>query len=200
MTEAANRSQELFSSGRLREVVDHCGPSDPSSIVTEVVDAVDRFAEGTPQSDDIAMVCVQYLGVPWEISETFRRDINELPKIFDLIGHFFDARPIDPAAKNAVELAAEEIFTNYIRHNEAGKDEIEIRLRLEGNELAMSLTDFGAPPFDIEHDAPEPDLTKPLAERQPGGLGVFLVKTMMDRVEYRHDEGNSTVTLFKRVN
>lgn len=200
VTEASNRSQELFSGSRLREVVDRCGASDPAHVVSEVVASVDRFAEGTPQSDDIAMVCVQYRGVPREVAATFRRNIDDLPKIFDLIGQFFDARPIDPAAKNAVELAAEEIFTNYIRHNEAGKDEIEIRLRLEGNELVMSLTDFGAPPFDIENDAPEPDVTTPLADREPGGLGVFLVKTMMDRVEYRHDEGNSTVTLFKRVN
>jgi phosphoserine phosphatase RsbU/P len=198
VTEAANRHEELFGSQRLREVVDRCGVSDPAFIVSEIVAAVDRFAEGVPQSDDIAMVCVQYRGKPREVAATFRRNVDDLSKVFDLIEDFFEHHAIDEKAKNAVELAAEEIFTNYIKHNVAGKDEIEIRLRLEGSDLAMSLTDFGAPPFDLEL-APEPDVNLPLSERQPGGLGVFLVKTMMDRVEYSHDEGNSTVTLFKRV-
>ena len=198
VTEAATQDQELFSIQRLREVVNRCGASDPSYIVSEIVQSVDEFAGGTQQSDDIAMVCVQYRGVPKEVSATFRRNIDDLSKVFDLIGDFFDARPIDAAAKNAVELAAEEIFTNFVRHSE-GEDKIEVRLRLEGNEVSISLTDFGSEAFDIERDAPEPDLNQPLADRKPGGLGVFLVKTMMDRVESRYDDGNTTVTLYKRV-
>ena len=198
VTEAANRHEELFGSQRLHEVIDRCGASDPAFIISEVVAAVDRFAEGVPQSDDIAMVCVQYRGPKRQSTATFRRNVDELSKVFDLIEAFFEEQGIDAKAKNAIELAAEEIFTNYIKHNVGGKDAIEIRLRLQGADLAMSLTDFGAPPFDLER-APEPDINLPLAERKPGGLGVFLVKTMMDRVEYSHDEGNSTVTLFKRV-
>ena len=198
VTEAANRHEELFASQRLRDVVDRCGASDPAYIVTEIVAAVDRFAEGLPQSDDIAMVCVQFRGRRQEAAATFRRNVNELSKVFDMIDDFFEQHGIDAKAKNAVELAAEEIFTNYIKHNVGGKDAIEIRLRLDGGDLAMSLTDFGAPPFDLD-EAPEPDVNLPLSERKPGGLGVFLVKTMMDRVEHSHDEGNSTVTLFKRV-
>jgi sigma-B regulation protein RsbU (phosphoserine phosphatase) len=198
VTEAANRSQELFSTQRLREVVDRCGASDPSYIVSEVVESVDEFAGGTPQSDDIAMVCVQFRGVPQQVSATFRRDIGELSKIFDLIGDFFDARPVEDAVKNAMELAAEEIFTNCVRHS-TGEDRIEVRLRLDGNDVSISVTDFGAPPFDIDRDVPEADVHRPLAERKPGGLGVFLVKTMMDRVESSYDEGSSTVTLYKRV-
>jgi len=198
VTEAANRADELFSIARLREVAEKCGAAHPTEIVGDVVEAVDAFAGGTPQSDDIAMVCVQFRGAPRELADTFRRDITELGKLFDMIGDFFDAQPIDRNARNAVELAAEEIFTNCVRHNVDGKGEIDVRLRLEGNELAMSFTDYGAPPFDFEH-APAPDIHQPLGERTPGGLGVHLVKTMMDRVEYEYDEGNSTITLFKRV-
>jgi phosphoserine phosphatase RsbU/P len=199
VTEAANRAEDLFSAQRLREVIEHCGAADPSYVVQEVVDSVDRFAEGTPQSDDIAMVCVQFRGAPREETATFRRDIDELEKVFDLIERFFASVKVDPAARNAVELAAEEVFTNFIKHNADGSNRIEVRLRLEGIELSLAMTDFNAPPFDIEHDAPDANVTGPVEEREPGGLGIFLVKTMMDRVEYRHEEGNSTVTLYKRV-
>jgi sigma-B regulation protein RsbU (phosphoserine phosphatase) len=198
VTEAANRTEELFSVGRLREVLERCGAAHPSAIVSDIVDEVDKFAGGRTQSDDIAMVCVQYRGAPREVGKTFRRDVTELSEMFDMIGDFFDMQPIDRGARNAVELAAEEIFTNCVRHNVDGIGEIEVRLRLEGNELAMSVTDFGAPPFDFEH-APAPDINQPLDARKPGGLGVHLVKTMMDRVEYEYDDGKSTITLFKRV-
>jgi len=198
VTEAANRNEELFGAQRLREVVDRCGASDPAFIVTEIVDAVDRFSEGLPQSDDIAMVCVQYRGARDDVSLKLRRNVKELSRVFDLIGDFYEQHSLDTKSQREVELAAEEIFTNYVKHNVSGKGEIDVRLRLAGTDLAMSLTDFGAPPFDIEQ-APKPDVNLPLAERKPGGLGVFLVKTMMDRVEYSRDKGNNTVTLFKRV-
>ncbi|HEY8131671.1 MAG TPA: ATP-binding protein, partial [Thermoanaerobaculia bacterium] len=158
-------------------------------------------AEGTSQADDIAMVCLQYRGTtrPNELSAIFRRDINELAKVFDLVGRFFAATSVDDAVRYPVELAAEEIFTNLVRHNASGGPKIEVRLRLEDDELSLSVTDFDAPRFDIEHDAPATDVGQPLEKRKPGGLGVFLVKTMMDRVEYRHENGNGTVTLYKRV-
>jgi sigma-B regulation protein RsbU (phosphoserine phosphatase) len=201
VTEAANRAEELFSIDRLREVVDRSGASEPSWVVQEVKESVDRFANGTPQSDDIAMLCVQYRGTERapEMSGVFRRNIDELARVFDLVGRFFAAASVDDAVRYPVELAAEEIFTNLLRHNPSGGDKIEVRLRLEDDELSLSFTDFNAPRFDIEHEAPETDVGQPLENRTPGGLGVFLVKTMMDRVEYRHQDGNGTVTLYKRV-
>lgn len=198
VTEASNRAEELFSFHRLRDVVERHAGSEPSTIVQEVVDSVDHFADGTPQSDDIAMVCVQFRGVP-EMSAVFRRDISELGNVFDLVRRFFAVSHVDDASRYPVELAAEEIFTNFVHHNVDGEDKIEVRLRLEDDELSLGMTDFGAPAFDMKHDAPLPDVSQPLEERKPGGLGVFLVKTMMDRVEYKHEDGNGTVTLYKRV-
>jgi len=201
VTEASNRAEELFSIDRLLEVVGHRGDAEPSEVVLDVAANVDRFADGMPQSDDIAMLCVKYYGThrPIEMAETFRRDIAELEDVFDLVGRFFTTAEVDDAARYPVELAAEEIFTNLLRYNAKGGDAIEIRLRLDGDELSLSITDFNAPPFDIRRDAPEPGVDQPLEERKPGGLGIFLVKTMMDRVEYRHENGNSTITLHKRV-
>lgn len=200
VTDASNRSEELFSIDRLQKVLEDCRQDDPSTIITEVVDSVDRFAEGTPQADDIAMVCVQYLGTdrPVEMSSVFSRDIGELANVFDLIERFFEGAKLEDTARYSVDLAAEEIFTNLVRHNPAGEDKITMRLRLEGDDLALSVTDFNAPHFDIE-DAPQPDTTQPLEERTPGGLGLMLVKTLMDRVEYRHENRNGTVTLHKKV-
>lgn len=201
VTDAANRSEELFSINRLKDVIERSGNAEPSYVVQEVVESVDRFADGTSQADDIAMVCVQYRGAARakEMSAMFQREIEQLTKVFDLVGRFFAANNINESVRYAVQLAAEEIFTNLIRHNAQGGDKIEVHLHIEGDQLSMRFTDFDAPRFDIESEAPEPDVNQPLEARTPGGLGLFLIKTLMDRVEYRYEAGNSIITLSKRV-
>jgi len=143
---------------------------------------------------------VQYRGTVRapEMSGIFHRKIDELAKVFNLVERFFAEASVEDAVRYPVELAVEEVFTNVVRHNAEGGDKIEVKLRIEGDDLALSITDFDAPRFDLQR-AKDPDVTLSLQDRKPGGLGVFLVKTMMDRVDYRHENGNGTVTLYKRV-
>jgi sigma-B regulation protein RsbU (phosphoserine phosphatase) len=63
ITDATNRREERFTLDRLRELLDRNGTVDPSRVVPAVLETVDRFAEGTPQVDDLTMLCVQYRGV-----------------------------------------------------------------------------------------------------------------------------------------
>lgn len=134
-----------------------------------------------------------------EMSATFRREVGALPEVFDLVGKFFSTGQIDPNLRFPVDFVLEEIFTNFVKYNPGGKSDIEILLALEGDELRVALTDFDSAPFDLHKDAPVVDTNKPLEERKPGGLGVHLVKKLMDRVEYAHDNRTSTITLYKNV-
>lgn len=119
---------------------------------------------------------------------TFRRDIAELDRIFQFLATSVDDRSID--------FAVEEIFTNCVRHNATGSGEIEIRVTRNGDEVAVAIRDPDAPPFDLEI---EPDVRATLDQRVPGGLGLYLTRKMMDRVDYTHQDGVGTVTLHKRV-
>ena len=129
----------------------------------------------------------------------FRRDVSQLDDVFRFVGSFFDAEGIDPAVRYAVDFAAEEIFTNFVKYNRDSGAGIEIDLSLRDGDLVMQLVDPDSGRFDINTDAPEVDINQPLEERTAGGLGVHLVKRMMDRVEYRHEAGKSTITLRKRL-
>ena len=86
-----------------------------------------------------------------------------------------------------------------MKYNPAGKGGIGVCLTLEDSELRMALTDSDSAPFDLNTEAPAVDLTEPLHQRARGKLGVHLVKTIMDRVEYAHHNRTSTITLYKRV-
>jgi serine/threonine-protein kinase RsbW len=134
-----------------------------------------------------------------EISGTFRRDVQMLPEVFELVGSFFSRAEIDSKFRFPIELAVEEIFTNLVRHNPHGRGEITIRLDVRGGELVVALTDFDTARFDINTDVPDVDVNQPLDRRRPGGLGVHLVKKVMDRVDYSHNGGIGTITLYKHL-
>lgn len=129
----------------------------------------------------------------------FRREIDSIDELVRFVGTFFEAEAIDPSERFAVDFALEEIFTNLVKYNQNGTGDIEVSLKLRDGELVLELVDYDSVRFDLGRDAPEVDIRKPLEERTPGGLGVHLVKNLMDRVEYRHEESTSTVTLYKRL-
>ena len=198
ITEATDKAEQLFTFERLRDVLTNATGDDPSTIVPAVTTSVDRFAGSTPQADDMTMLCLRYVGGVDEVSARFVREAEQLAAVIGFVTPFLDKIGASPEAHYAIELAVEELFTNFVRHNAAGTEEIEVRLQRTGEDVSIALTDFDTPPFDISIDAPDPGVDRPLNEREPGGLGLFLIKKMMDRVEYRHEGRAGTVTLHKR--
>ncbi len=99
-----------------------------------------------------------------------------------------------------MELAVEELLVNVFRHayhEEGGQAEIGCRMvNLDGTpHFCVMVRDFGAP-FDPFKDAPEPDLTGPLEEREPGGLGVHLVKHVAAHYCYSDSDASNTIELY----
>ena len=74
---------------------------------------------------------------------------------------------------------------------------IEISLSSEEEAITIEITDDGEP-FDPLNDAAEPDLTSPLGERRVGGLGLYLVRSMVDELHYRREQGKNHLVLMKR--
>ena len=98
-----------------------------------------------------------------------------------------------------LELAVDEAVSNIIMHGYGeGGGEVEVTVWREAGTLAVRLRD-SAPLFDPT-GAPEPDLSLPLEERPLGGLGIFLVRRLMDQVEYRPaPRGGNELILMKSV-
>ncbi len=106
------------------------------------------------------------------------------------------------AAESAIadlELAVDEICTNSIQHGYGGEDgEIELTVERDGPSIRVVVRDWGGT-FD-PGQVPTPDLELPLEERLLGGLGLFLVRKLMDdvRFEFSRERGNS-VTMVRRL-
>jgi anti-sigma regulatory factor (Ser/Thr protein kinase) len=115
---------------------------------------------------------------------TVPADAAELPTLMQFLQAFWTARNLPPAQALTFELALEEVFLNVVTHGApAGPlPRIEVTLSLVGDSLTMTVEDSGSH-FDPT-SLPPPDVTASAASRPVGGLGVFLVRQMMDAVSY----------------
>ncbi|HXI12722.1 MAG TPA: ATP-binding protein [Thermoanaerobaculia bacterium] len=130
----------------------------------------------------------------------FRRELSALPAVFAMSEEFCARDETLESEKYTLDFVLEEIFTNLVKYGSGEDDEILISIDQKGQELVLSVTDFSALPFDMR-DAAAPDVTLPLEERTPGGLGIHLVRRMVDRLDYDYDAEHkkSTITIYKEV-
>lgn len=127
---------------------------------------------------------------------TLRNDLAELARLTDFIDAF--CAPLTPTEKDvmAFQLALEEAVTNVINHGyrDGAAHTFTVALQVgEGDRVTAVLTD-DAPAFD-PLARPEVDIARPLEEREIGGLGVHLVKKLMDHAAYERRDGRNILTL-----
>ena len=106
---------------------------------------------------------------------------------------------MDSAAIYAVETAVDEACTNIIEHayEAEGVGDIQCTCQVEADSLTIILIDHGKS-FDPDI-IQEPDLTAPLEERQPHGLGLFFMRKFMDEVHFQFTPGKENIlTMVKR--
>ena len=97
-----------------------------------------------------------------------------------------------------VNLVLEELGLNIMNYgHDEGLHEFEITLTSEADVLRIEFTDDGRP-FDPLNEAPKPDLDASVDDRQVGGLGIHLVRTMVDEMSYRREHDKNHLTLVAR--
>jgi serine/threonine-protein kinase RsbW len=133
-------------------------------------------------------------------TRTVRATLSSLAEISDFISSATARVGLDDHAAWQVQLAVDEAATNIIQHGYAADQigEIELSWYVEGQDLIVTLRDYGRR-FN-PHDVPPPDLVSPLEERQPGGLGLYLMGRLMDDVAFSFDdEKGNLLTMTKRL-
>ena len=129
---------------------------------------------------------------------SFKREVDSLDEIFGFVRRFFLKEEIGREYLFPVDLVVEEIFTNFVKYNHGGNSDIDINLDRKDDTLTISVVDHDVEPFDITK-APEVKTDQPAEKRRIGGLGIHLVRRLMDRVEYDYTDRRSTITLVKRI-
>jgi anti-sigma regulatory factor (Ser/Thr protein kinase) len=130
---------------------------------------------------------------------SFKREVDSLEEIFGFVRNFFRTEGIDREYLFPVDLVVEEIFTNLVKYNRGTDADIDICLDKNDDKLTIALVDHDVDRFDIT-EAPEPATDQPAEKRKIGGLGLHLVRKLMDEVGYEYEDRRSTITLVKRIN
>ena len=126
------------------------------------------------------------------------RDVKSLDDVFAFLDEEMGELRISPEAAYAINLAVEELFTNMVKYGVGSVDDISLSLTREKNRLTIQLVDHGVGMFD-PMSADEIDTSIPLEQRKIGGLGIHLVRNMVDDVQYSYADGCSTITVIKNL-
>ena len=129
----------------------------------------------------------------------FDRRVDELKNIFNFLKMNLQEFKVQDRDQHDLELSVEEIFMNMIHHNTAkSASDIEVSIEKTGRRITLSLSDFEDVPFDITK-ASEVDFEDYIKNKRSGGLGIHLVRKLMDDVKFEHKNGLSTITISKNI-
>jgi anti-sigma regulatory factor (Ser/Thr protein kinase) len=126
-------------------------------------------------------------------------ELDHLPIFLDHVRQTAQAAGLADAQGTRLELAVEEALVNVFNHAYARQDSpgaVTCKVGIEADGLTVEIVDEG-PPFD-PLARPDPDTTLELEQRQPGGLGIFMIRELTDEVRYRREEGRNVLTIGMR--
>lgn len=128
----------------------------------------------------------------------YKRSFEEIRKIVEDTGQFFAQENIDESLRMKVDLSLEELFVNMVTYNTETICEILIEMKPIDDGIEVSLTDHDVDRFDPTVSG-QVDVGAPLADRMPGGLGLYLVLKMADSINYKYHERTSKITFINKV-
>ena len=128
----------------------------------------------------------------------FKRTIDSLDQIFEFLNEFVTANKIDESVTFTLNLVVEELFTNMVKYHSESREDILINATRDGSTLIVSLVDFDVEPFDVTITG-EVNVNQALRDRKIGGLGIHLVKKMVDNLNYEYANRRSRITFTKNL-
>lgn len=205
LSEAKNENRELFGLKRIEEGLQDCIKNEsitPEKIIQTMIHRVNGFVSGAEQSDDLTMLAIQY--TPQEKPLVFRESltlnnkVSEISKLNAFVMSATAALNMEKVLANQLKLAVEEAVTNVIDYAYPNGTEGTIDITIEADEsrIRFILSDSGAE-FDPT-GVSKADTTLSVDERPMGGLGVFLVRNLMDSINYERTDGKNILRMEKR--
>ena len=206
VTEADNEWGELFGNDQLKAILDDSPGSSVVDRVRDVMQAVKIFAGDAPQADDITMLALRYNGpalcetaVP-EFHQTMPSQMAAIPTLQTAFERHVRqserATPLIPT----LNMALDEVLSNVIQYafpNDPTEHQIEVEGEVRDEWVVLTIRDDGIPfnPMTVQ----PPDLSQPFHEREIGGLGIHLVKSMFDEMCYHRTVGHNVLTIKKKL-
>ena len=205
LTEAENARHEQFGEERMGELLAAHGEQSPQELIETMHQAVAKFVGNAEQSDDLTLFAIRLLNkspmtqhkssmTSGHYSLVMRNDIQQIPTLAEWI----EMLGLPQELNMPINLALEEAVSNVMLYAYPGKSGQVLVECDKSNKLVFTITDSGVP-FDPTQQI-DPDVTQSAEERPIGGLGIFLVRQIMDDIRYERKEDKNILTLVKSLN
>ena len=206
LTEAMDANDAQFQIERINDVAARAlanQQQEPRQLIEQMTNAVHRFVGDAEQSDDLTMMGIQYIRQQSDIrmrkSIVLPNDIQEVPKLTDFVGEVCEEMGFDEMTTKQMKLAIEEAVVNVMNYAYPPGQLGDVTIEAASNDTRLKFTiiDSGKP-FDPTVHA-DVDTTLPASERRIGGLGIHLVRQIMDSINYERVDSLNLLTLRKNV-
>lgn len=194
LTEAENSRHEQYGEQRMMQTLSAMATNRSQEIVAHLQSDVEQFVNGAPQSDDLTMLAIRYQSE----ALVMRNDIQQIPTLAE----WMEGLDIPAELNMPLNLALEEAVSNvmlYAYPEQSGQVFVECtrHYREQTEQIVFTISDRGIP-FDPTQHA-EADISLSAEEREIGGLGIHLVRQIMDEVRYAREENKNILTLIKSI-
>ena len=195
LTEAENKKHELYGEERMLEALKRTNGMPPRDMIDAMQNSVAEFVNGAQQSDDLTMLAIRYQ-IP---AIVMRNDIQQIPTLAE----WLDGLGIPDELNMPINLALEEAVSNVMLYAYPGRKDGKVFveymrcLTKDGERMVFTISDSGIP-FDPTA-TPEVDITLSAEERAIGGLGIHLVKQLMDDIHYERKDDKNILMLVKKL-
>ena len=190
LTEAEKADHEQYGEERMMKALEELRELSPRQIAEQMQASVESFVAGAEQSDDLTMLVLRYQ----RPAICMRNDIQQIPTLPEWI----DTLGIPMELNMPINLALEEMVSNVMLYAYPGKSgQVFVEFNRRKDSIVFTISDSGIPFDPTQHG--EVDTTLSAEERPIGGLGIHLVKQLMDEVQYERQGDKNVLTLVKRI-
>ena len=207
LTEAEDINHAQFQMERVHEVAGQAlaqQMQEPKELIGSMAEAVHQFVGDAEQSDDLTMMAIQYIKQQHDVklrkSIVLPNDVKEVSKLTAFVEEVCEAMGFDGALTAQLTLAIEEAVVNVMKYAYPPQKRGDVTIEAQSNDLRLKFTiiDSGMP-FDPTVRA-EVDTTLSAEDRPIGGLGIHLVRKIMDSINYERVDSLNVLTLRKKLN
>ena len=200
VNEAENVAKEQYGEERMLQCLAKYHSKSPRIIVEEILKEIKNHATGAEQNDDITILCCKLTlneDIAPDCELVMRNDTADIMLMAEFVEGLSEKYQLPMDVGFSLNLALEEAVANVMKYAypEGETHDIVLSVKLIDNRLIFKLIDTGKP-FDPTI-VPDADVNLSAEDRQIGGLGIFLVRQIMDSVEYRRIDGRNILTMIK---
>jgi anti-sigma regulatory factor (Ser/Thr protein kinase) len=126
-----------------------------------------------------------------------KNDLGELEGLLEGVANWGKGNALSEEIIYELSLIVDEVVSNIIRHGyrDGMEHPLTLELALDGSEMLIRVVDQGVHFNPLLK--PDPDTSKPMEERKPGGLRIYMVKHLVDNLDYRRENGRNYLIIRK---